>query len=211
MNNPFDWLKQACFSVVQWLINAAIDAYDLPLVGGFIGNLVVRVKDFFQDIFVFAVDASTWYEEVVPKLLAILPWDVIKSNIKEWLPDLTDAIDWFREWWANIKTELGDWWDNTQITVKGWIAIAQKTVETLIDTVSKSLATLQTTWNDFWKTTLPTLITSIDASELIDTALKTWFPFYDDLVKLWDSIQSFFASPLDWLWEQFTDWFLGKE
>ena len=58
-------------------------------------------------------------------------------------------------------------------------------------------AWITTWWND----------RLLDVQGLIDTELKTWFPFYDDLAELWNGIAEFFVNPLDWLKDRIEIWF----
>lgn len=203
------------FSIVWdfwlWLLDEATFAEGWPILGAGIAWILRAVADVVKYALTFIANLGDWVDDIVDTISKVATWDTIKTAIKDWLSGIEDMVTWFSDWWANVATKLGDWWGTVATDVQGWIATALSTAKDLIAGVQKELSDLHTSWDDFWTTTYPTLISSIDASKLIESTLKTWFPFYDDLAELWDGIKEFFVSPLDWLLDHFAVWFLGPE
>ncbi len=170
---------------------------------------------------------------ILDSIKTILTWDDIKSLTLNWLPDLEDVIVWFSDWWGKVGDVISDWWDPIYLTVKEWVEARIAGFDSLkVDwgnfwTVTwpdwmRSLDSLWAAWDNFWTVTFPKLV-SFDwlgiwwdsklkeLDKLINDKLKSWFPFYDDLVKIWDDMKKFFTDPLEFLWTKFADWFLGRE
>ena len=70
---------------------------------------------------------------------------------------------------------------------------------------------LRSLWDNFVTTTLPGLATWAGVGSLVESTLKEWLPFYDDLRRLWTSIAEFIVDPWGYLTDRFVDWFLGSE
>ncbi len=169
------------------------------------------VSQVFWDLLTPIAHFGDWVDAVADKVSQILGPEGIISLLKTWLTYAEDAWNWILGAVQNVTSIIGTWWSSISLTVQGWIDIAKKSLLDLIDAVSKSLASLGEAWGNFTKTVLPTLATIANVDDLVKSALKTWFPFYDALVSLWASIAEFFTNPFDFLLDKFTDWFLGKE
>ena len=121
------------------------------------------------------------------------------------------AWAWVTNAVQNITDTIGDWWLVAQTTVQGWIAAA-----------TEGLADLKVAWSTFWSVTLPTLVdfawlttwwTSrlTDIGNLIDSAFTLRSGLWEGWQEARTNVSNFITTPLDWLWERFTDWFLGRE
>lgn len=177
----------------------------------YLANPLYWIKLAFWNLLTPIAHFGDWVNDVADKVSDILGPEGIISLLRTWLTYAENAWSWISNAFSNVWNIIDTWWTTAKTTVQGWIDIAKQAVISLLDTVSKSLASLQTAWDNFRTITLPTLATGKVVSDLINSSLRTWFPFYDDLVKLWDGIKAFFVNPFDWLLEHFTDWFLGKE
>lgn len=174
---------------------------------------------------------NQWVDSTARKLLDILSWSTIKSFILSWLPSLQDAVNWFLARLSWFTTEVTNWWNGTKAIVQGWIDTAKQFLQTQINSLSTLLANLQAAWNEWqlkipsfneiwswftnwWNNTLARIITwgaltALQINTLIDSNIKSWFPFYESLSQLWSKVAEFITDPLTWLEKRFTDWFLG--
>lgn len=148
-----------------------------------------------------------WLEWAEDEIGEILSWSRIKDKIREWLDGIEDLIDWFTDWWTHIKQEVEDWWGEKATAVKGWIEEATEGLEDLLED-----------WDNFWDKILPELVNFTwlaewwntrlaEINSLIESVIKTWFPFYNDLVNLWSDIKVFFADPLQWVYNKLDEFF----
>lgn len=174
-----------------------------------------------------------WAADVWSKVQAILTAEGILGLIKYWFPDLGNVIEWFINRWNWLISAVGAWWDATKTTVLGWIAAATEGLAALIvwwDEFWKitwpgwmsSFNDLKSAWDNFWTVIFPDLVSFswlttwwnsrlADINDLIDSTLRDWFPFYDDLINIWNEVLGFFVDPWEFLWNRFADWFLGPE
>lgn len=209
-----DWFYSAYLEVKGWV---------WPF--KYLAPILLTISDIFWDMVTPIAHLGDWVDDVADAIGDILSWRTIKDLILDWLPKLPATVTWFIDWVKNVLGVIGNWWEGVTPTVKGWIDVAKQALTEIIDAVKKSLAELQAAWDEFWDkllpviwdwlnalTTelhnfftiiLPTLITGKIALELIISVLKQWFPFYDDLVQLWENIKQFFADPEDWLYRAF--------
>ena len=132
----------------------------------------------------------------------------VTSIVNDWwttiLPYIISYVDAAIEGLAELKVAWCSFW---KITFPNW---------------TTELLRVGSELRDFFTITLPNLLTFswlgiwwcsrlLDIQNLIDSTVKDWLPFYDDLVELWNGIVEFFTDPLTWLERKFTDWFLGEE
>jgi len=152
-------------------------------------------------------DFSQWVDDVVDKVADILSevdiWNILSTPIR-WAED---AIEWIRDAWSNIWYEIGVWWSTTYPLILAWIDEAKQYTLSLVDSIASMLGSLQQSWDNFISSILPTLASLFSVQSLIDSALTTWFPFYNDLVSLWSEIRAFFTDPLQWLYNKLEEFF----
>ncbi len=177
-------------------------------------------------------DFSLWIVEVHDRIQQVLTWSTIWAYILSYVPNLVDIRDWFYDWPSNIYGVVTDWWSSTSSEVLSWIDEAKSYAATLVAGVDTWLGNLQATWDDFWTITWPEWMSNFDAvkagwdnfwtqtfptlatwtgvDNLIDSTIRAWLPFYDDLaslVRLWGEIEEFFSDPLQWLYNKMDEWF----
>ncbi len=155
-------------------------------------------------------------------------WDIL-DFLAPWLDFATRAFNWTQNAALIISRQINEWWSSTGNQVQGWIDSAVAGFQSLISQVSASLGDLRTEWDNFWtltwpalvldlgslrsswesfvSTSLPGLATWSGTGDLIDSTIRTWFPFYDDLVTLWGDMLEFFTNPLDYLASLLERWF----
>lgn len=166
-------------------------------------------------------DLGQWIYSAVDQLNLILSWDDIQKLLSLWIEYATTAVQWVLQATTNVTSIITEWWSARLGEVKGLIAIATEGLDTLranwdsfwtitFPQWTSELDVLSSTVDNFFAETLPTLFDInyaetwwagkvIDVNKLIETAIKTWFPFYESLADLWDSVEKFFADPLQWI------------
>jgi hypothetical protein len=229
--NFFDYIREWFIWATSVFVLAAMEAYSWPLVGNWLGDTFNNLSTFTSRVAGELWDASNWYEEISGKVGDYLSWDTIWSYILSYVPNLEALSGWFYSWWGNVSAVIANWWASMQTAVQGWISAAVQPFNSMLTAWSNfwnslwpqllsSFYSLQSSWNNFWLVTFPNLVNFswlttwwnsklLEVNSLIDSTIKSHFPFYDDLIKLWGSIVEFFTSPLQYLWERFTDWFFG--
>ena len=180
---------------------------------------------FFSELAWDFSDFGTWVNTVAPKIADMLNWTTVWSNIVSIVPNLEDIRDWFYNITGNILSVVYDWWSITSTAVLGWIDATKDWARLWIDYLQGQVDELRVMIQDLpgaipdlsfileWFTDWPGNVRAVidtwwtstmgDVQGLIDSSLKTWFPFYDDLVGLWSGIKEFFTDPEDWLYKSF--------
>lgn len=130
-------------------------------------------------------------------------WSILATPIK-WA---TDSWNWVINAFSNVYFIVGVWWNTAGQTVLAWVSEAKSFAQSLVNNVITWLGNLQTSWDNFWTEIFPTLATWTGVSTLIESAIKSWFPFYDDLVALWGSIAEFFADPQQYVYNKLDEFF----
>ncbi len=195
--------------------------YPFWLISDFFYALAQTCADLSWDF----ADFSAWVQVITDRITDLLSWDTVWSYILSYVPNLEDIRDWFYDWWNNVNSVLTNWWTSTSTTVLGWIDATKDWARLWIDYLQDQVDELKvmienipgavpglsvildwfTDWPGNVRTVIDTWWTSTmgDVQGLIDSNLKTWFPFYDDLVSLWSGIKEFFTDPEDWLYKSF--------
>lgn len=170
-----------------------------------------------------------WVSNVQKILANILSWATVQSYIRSWLSGIENVIAWFSNWWSNVWNEIGDWWSTTYPVVQGWINSAKQLLQTQINSFSSWLASLQAdvqellaalpsldeilAWFGNWWGNILSRIEAwwneklLGVNRLIESTLRAWFPFYDELAGLWNDIKLFFTDPLEWLYTKMDEFF----
>ncbi|MBA7585338.1 hypothetical protein ES708_27313 [subsurface metagenome] len=123
------------------------------------------------------------------------------NNITEEISQfITNVQNYYQTTINNITEEISQFITNVNNYTTNIVNNITETITELIDwdRVTKFI-------NDWWSDRL------LDLQGLIDSNLRTWFPFYDDLVSLWNDIVDFFTNPWEWLLGKLADWVTGPE
>ena len=222
LNDVSDFFYDLYLEVLGWV-------YPFWLAAGMFYNLYSIFNRLAWNFYDFA----QWVKAATTSLEGILSWSYIKGLIRRWLPALEDVISWWESWTTWVRQRIDDWWYYTKNTVQGWIAIGDQWLKDLIDDANAWLARLQSSINDLigmlpgiselaawfsdWWGNILSHLTSwwanrvLDVQGLIDTAFTAREPFWAGWQDVKDNVIEFFSSPLDWLLDHFTDWFLGPE
>jgi len=228
-----NWIVQRLSDVADFfeaLYREAVDwVWPFYLTAGFFYHLSLLFSRLAWDFYDFGqgVDAAA------AQLGDILSWSYIKSLIRLWLPGLEDAIAWWHNWTTFVGQRIDDWWHDIKNTILGLIDIAGQDLRSLIDDARAWLAGLQSSVNDLidllpgiseltawfsnWWGNILSPLTSwwnskiLDVQGLINSAFTAREPFWSGWQDVRDKVIDFITSPLDWLFNRFTDWFLGPE
>ena len=206
-------------------------AHDPPF--GWLGDRFLDVYDVLTDLHYGLYLFDQEYEDLWERVLDIITESDIFRMLQTWLNYAEDAWDWVLYAFSNVIAIVDVWWGSIIPTIQGWIDIATEGFaelrvawdnfwEITFPNWTTELLRIGSELSDFFTITLPGLLTFdwlgiwwndrlSDIDSLINSTVQAWFPFYDDLVELWNSIVEFFTDPLTWLEKKFTDWFLGEE
>jgi hypothetical protein len=178
-------------------------------------------------------DFFTTFNTLLDSIGGFFSWDEIWSFILSYVPNLPDIRDWFYSWVTNVTGVVSSWWAATWPTVQGWISAAVQPFNTMLTAwsnfwnntwpqLTSSFNGLKSDWGNFWSQTLPSLVSNINLETWWNTRLKdidTWIdskfkdrtPFWGGWQDIRTSVLTFFEDPVEFIWERFTDWFLGPE
>lgn len=187
----------------EWLREFNYEILGIPLLfGDWIEIAIDWLLEPINYIANWAEAVSNWLVDFRAEVLDVI--DLFLANLNQAISNILNTITA----WGDI---LGEWWEDKKLLILGWIEAA-----------IEGFNNLKVAWDNFWTTAFPNLVnfqwltdwwgnrlSEIDT--LITSRLQEWFPFYNTLSEMWNSIVEFFIDPLDWLETRFTDWFLGKE
>lgn len=174
-----------------------------------------------------------WVDYLAGKVAAILTFGDIWSYFKWWFDAAVAAWNWVASAYRNVWNIVEWWWSSAKYIVLSWVDEAKRWATSLFNQVNAWLARLQEAWDAF-KAKLPAIeeilswfknwpgkvlatiiswgaLPGKEIENLILSKLKEWFPFYDNLVAIKDSMFDFFTNPLEFLFNRFSDWFLGPK
>lgn len=152
-----------------------------------------------------------WVSDVATKVANILSGTDIISLLRTWLTYAEDAWSWVANAWWNIWSTIVDWWKTVTPIVQGWIGIA-----------TQGLPELLVAWKLFWIINWPQVVSLatlaiwwdtqlLAIGKLLDTAFTTRQSLWSGWQEIKAQVIEFFTDPVEFIWEKFTDWFLGPE
>ena len=178
-------------------------------------------------------DFLTLVNYLQSKISQILSWSAIWSLLVQYAQPLLDVLKGLAAWWNSIWSEIGTWWTATSVTVQGWISTATQYFNSVATAWSNfwnnlwpqlttSFNSLKSAWDNFWKVTFPNLVSFTwlttwwndrlkDIDDWIDSKIKECAPFWEGWQDMRTNVLTFFTDPVEFIWERFTDWFLGPE
>lgn len=127
------------------------------------------------------------------------------NNLKDWA---IEQIDNTIETLTSLITDIENWAITEINTMTETIAALVTDIENLpIDAINNLIETITNliSWDALWDWLTPWWNDRLrDLSDLIDSRIREWFPFFDSIVE-------FFKDPLEWLLNRFFTWFLGQK
>lgn len=206
MENPFAWMRSWFIFATNVLVRLALDCYDIPLFS-WLGDYFELLSDWTSAIAGYLYDAANWWDEVTEAIEDILSWSSIKSLIRNWLSGIEELVDWFQTWEAYVRGIVVLWWATVINEVQSWIDNAIENVQELISQIETYLNTLQSAWDNFTSSILPSLANLIEVNELISSWFKEFAPFWEGWLDWKDKVTEFFADPLQWLYDRVEEFF----
>jgi hypothetical protein len=221
------WFIDSIFSLVwdisDWFWNLAISIPDWLDPYQWFSTPLFWISDLFWSLLTPIAQFGDWTWDVYYQLQNMITESRIFSLLQTWLNYAEWAWDWVSNAWYYVWNMIEDWWAGVEWQVRMWIQDAQDWVLMLVYDVQTWLNTLQRNWDNFkgmipsiseivswfgdWWARILAPLTDwwnerlLDAQGLIDSTLRTWFPFYNQLTALWSSIALFFTDPEEWLYK----------
>ena len=202
-----DWIYSIVWDISEWFrsIGQTTSTWVYPF--NMVSTPFFIITSLFQSCLTPIANFGDWAADVWARVQQILSFDQLVNLFSTWINYATEAWNWVQGAWWNVTGIISSWWSATSTTVLGWIDIAAQEVKQLISGVETWVAILQITWDNFWTTTFPTLANWAGVNNLIDSSLKSWFPFYDDLTNIWNEIVEFFADPPQYVYNKLDEFF----
>jgi len=213
-----DWFHEAYEEVKDWV--SPFDLLQYPLYGLY-GVFLWLAEDF--------EDFNEWVDDVAYQLGRFFTELDLEKWFSDWAEKILDAWYWFLGRWDWFLEAVGDWWATIWPYVEGYVNSAVEGLDELKAAWGSFWHTtwpewtswvedLQAAWDHFWEVTFPNLINwdelgtwwqgrLQDIDTLVNDKIRTWFPFYDDLVELWGDIREFFTDPLKWVYDRLDEFF----
>jgi len=176
---------------------------------------------------------NEWLDWAAGQLSQLLSWGTVWSYILSYVPNLISLRDWFYDWWGSIRAKITDWWSAESVTVRGWIDTAVQPFNSLKSDWDSFwqytwpgwesiVDSLKSDWDNFWSFTFPNLVSRgwltawwndrlKDVQSLLDSAFTARASWWEGWQDIRTSVLTFFSDPVEYLWQRFTDWFMGRE
>jgi hypothetical protein len=154
---------------------------------------------------------NLWVDYIIYQVSRIRSWEDIIGLLETWRTMAENAWAWVLDWRDNVLSAIDTWWNSSDNPIRPYVDSTWQSAKDLVANVQKEVSQVHAAWDDFWTTTYPTLISSSDANTLVDTKITEASPFWAGWQDVKNNVVTFITAPLDWLWERFTDWFLGRE
>lgn len=197
-----EWWEDIVESVQEYGIWETIKSLILGWLPGledvivFFENIAAEAKYFLASPVEYL--RNKWKDDILPWAIANIPFI---ATIYHWFLDFIDELELF---FQDPVTYLRYKWN---FFILPWAIENIPFFSTLYHWFLDFSDAIDLFFQDPGKFILET----IDLDGVILSWLKTWFPFYDDLVKIWGDMLEFFTDPWEWLLGRFTDWVLGPE
>jgi len=182
-----NWWASTQYTVLTWISDA--ESYSLSLymslmnwVTGLISDVEIwtlaQIESVKAALLVIISDIELW---TITEFNVVRDWVIVLlSDIEAWT---TTQLQTLKTYLLAVITDIEAWTIAEFNNIKEMIGAAMPWDEILARIIS---------WG---------AIPGTAVQGLIDSTLRAWFPFYDDLVSLWNSIVDFFVDPEDWLYK----------
>jgi hypothetical protein len=222
LNSVSSWFYQIYLDVNGWVWPFNLTAglfYQLCLL---FNTLAWRFSDF-----------GSWVNEVAGKVSQILSQADILGMLRTWLTYAENAWSWVVNAYTNVAGIVNAWWSSVSLTVKAWIQAAKDELKSYINSILLVVNSLAAAWDSFkgkiptldqviswwgnWTGNVTSLLTAwwsgrlLEVQALIDGAFKARDSLWAGWQDIRQQVLTFFADPVEYIWERFTDWFLGPE
>jgi len=149
-------------------------------------------------------------ETITPDLLDKVKTFLLSaiSDLSTWATtEFTIVRDWILTLWADIEAWSLTQLNNAKTAILAIITDLEAWTTTEFNNI-KEMIGAALPWDDILALIISWgAIPGASVQDLIDSTLRSWFPFYDDLVELWGGIVEFFTDPWQWLYDRAEDLF----
>ncbi len=151
--------------------------------------------------------AAQWYDTVAEAISSFLSKSWLLDFLSDPLAMLKKVWSWFENWWGNVTSVVTTWWQGISTTVLDWVDAAKTYALGLVNNLQGVFNTLQSTWNNFAGTVLPSLASRFDVDQLIKGAFAPWSDLFNFWGQVGGEIKAFFADPLQWAYNKMDKFF----
>jgi len=183
------------------------DSKDIPIVGHFISEWFYSVYIAIWNLLTPIAHFYDWAVDIQDRVQGVLTFESIWDYFRDWFKWAEWSWQWIDDAWLYVTNWINEWWSTAQQEVLVWVNDVRLFAQSLIANVEIWLGSLQESWDNFQTLTLPNLATWTGIQGLIDTTLRTWFPFYNNLVNLWSTIEEFFIDPQQYVYSKLDEFF----
>jgi len=216
-----DTIFSHVWDISQWFLMLYQDSSDIPGVGWLLSPVFFALHKSFWNMLDPIAHFYSWAYAVNEAINEVITSSTIFDLLRTWINYAEDAWFWIQNSGTMITNIIESWWTGVAGDILAWIDLANYNVRSLIGQVEASLGDLRSSWDNFWTITwpahvadlanirsswdsfsssiLPDLATWAGSQALIETTLRAWFPFYDELVGYWSGIRDLFTDPEDYL------------
>jgi len=231
--NPFNAIRSWVLTGVQWLTEAATLCYRHETLFGWLGDLFVGMQNVAVGVQAGLWDAANWWDDAAARVLKILDWSTIWEYIKAYLPNWNKIGQFFLEWVDIVWGIISDWFEPAWSMIQDLIDNARQLPMLLIDSLRDRVTGLAGDVQEFfsrlpgideviswWSGRLSWVLGAIDdwwddkvadVQGLIDSGFLARDSLWAGWQDLRNQVAEFFDDPVEYIWDRFTDWFLGPE
>ncbi len=171
-----NWLRS---HIPSWLFPIA-DWLETPI--GWIDTLAVWLSGPIDGL----SQAARWYDTVSEAVVSFISKSWLLDFLSNPLAVLNQVGSWFSNWWGNVTSVVSTWWSGVSTTVLGWVEAGKSYALGLVNNLQGLFNSLQSAWNNFTGTVLPTLASRFDIDQMIKSAFAPW----SDLFNFWGKVGS---------------------
>lgn len=152
-------------------------------------------------------DFVVWAQRIEKNIVEFVTKSWVFDFFSDPLYHLNQLWVWFLSWASNVTSIVSNWWRGVQSTVLGWVEATKTYALGLVNNLQGMFNSLQSSWNSFTGTVLPSLASRFDVEALIKSAFAPWADLFNFWGKVGGEIKAFFADPLQWAYNKMDEFF----
>lgn len=205
-----DWLHTllgwwASFSnlLYSWKVNSYGWMWPLNIIAPFFQALSSIADGLFSGFFDFVYWADRINRDIQEKAGQSWVYDLLWA----FLSPINTTLSWLTNRLDNIGSTITNWWSGVSTTVLGWVEAAKGYALGLVNNLQGLVNSLQSWWNNFTATVLPSLASRFDVDQMIKSTFAPWADLFNFWGQVGSEIKAFFADPLQWVYNKLDDFF----